>query len=81
MGGRPTAWLVFMAFIIVLTLGTSFSGAGRALQYGLWGGWLAMVVLFLWGYARALSPADRVRLIDSRGINLLPRTWRRWLFG
>ncbi|CCE07151.1 exported hypothetical protein [Bradyrhizobium sp. STM 3843] len=80
MSARPTAWLVFVAFIIVLALGTGVPDVGRALQYGLWGFWLAMMALFLLRYAREPSQADRFRLIDSRGIDLLPRAWRRWLF-
>jgi hypothetical protein len=51
------------------------------LACGIWAIWLSMATLFLWSYASKVSPADRHRLIDSRGIDLLPRSVQRWLFG
>ena len=80
MSGRLTAWMVFLGCIGALAL-IAGSGAEPILRAGVWGFWLLMAALFIWAYARAPSSADRMRIIDSRGINLLPRSLRRWLFG
>jgi fatty acid desaturase len=80
MTSRLTAWMVFLGCIGALALGVG-SGAQPILRAGVWGFWLLMAALFVWAYARAPSSADRMHLIDSRGINLLPCSLRRWLFG
>ena len=81
MSNRLTAWLIFLAILTFLALAAGSPQLKLALRYGVWAIWLSMAVLFLWSYAHTPSPADRHRLIDSRGINLMPRAVRRWMFG
>jgi thiosulfate reductase cytochrome b subunit len=79
MGRRPTASVIFLGFLALIGVGGAL-GVGRVVQYGIWGFWLLCAAVFVWVYARTSSSADRLRLIDTRGINLLPQPLRRWLF-
>jgi membrane protein implicated in regulation of membrane protease activity len=81
MSSRSSAWLIFLAVITLLALAAGSPGANLMLKYGVWAILLSIAVLFLWSYAHAPSPSDRHRLIDSRGISLVSRSVRRWLFG
>ena len=80
MSRRQTAWLIFLGFLALLGGGAALGANGRAFQYGIWGFWFVLSAAFVWVYARSDSSADRLRLIDTRGINLLPQALRRWLF-
>ncbi len=80
MSRRQTAWLSFLGFLALLGAGAASGVGSRAIQYGIWGFWLVLSAVFVWAYARTGSSADRLRLIDTRGINLLPQPLRRWLF-
>lgn len=80
MSRRPTAWIIFFGFLALIGVAAALGVGNRALQYGVWGFWLVLSAIFIWVYARTGSPADRSRLIDTRGIYLLPRPVRRWLF-
>ena len=81
MSTRLIAWLIFLAVATSLALAAGSTGANLVLRCGIWAIWLAMAVLFVFSYAHTSSSADRHRLIDSRGINLMPPAVRRWLFG
>ncbi len=80
MSRRPTARMIFLGFLALVGVGTALGVGNRAVQYGIWGFWLVLSAIFVWVYARTGSSADRLRLIDTRGINLLPQPLRRWLF-
>jgi hypothetical protein len=76
-------WIIFLGVLALLGIGAALGGrdpAVRAVQYGLWGFWLVLAAGYVWAYAHTRSSADRQRLVDTRGVNLLPRGLRRWLF-
>jgi hypothetical protein len=77
---RQIAWLIFLGFLALLGGGASLGAESHAIQYGIWGLWLVFSAAFVWVYARTGSSTHRLRLIDTRGINLLPQPLRRWLF-
>jgi hypothetical protein len=81
MNSRPAAWFICLAIVTLLALAAGSPGVNLVLRYGVWAIWLSMAILFLFSYAHTSSSADRHRLIDSRGINLMPPAVRRWLFG
>ena len=80
MSRRPTAWVIFLGFLALVGVSGVLGVANRAVQYGIWGCWLVLAIGFMWAYAHTSASADRQRLIDTRGINLIPRPLRRWLF-
>jgi hypothetical protein len=80
MGRRPIALLIFLGFLAVVGMGRVLGIENRAFQYGFLGFGLVLSAGFVWRYARTNSSAERLRLIDSRGVNLLPHSLRRWLF-
>lgn len=80
MSRRPTAWMIFFGFLALVTMAGALGIGSRVVQYGVWGFWLVSSAIFMWVYMHTETPADRSGLIDTRGINLLPRAVRRWLF-
>jgi hypothetical protein len=80
MSRRLTALMIFLGFLALIGVGASSGLGNRLVQYGIWSFWVVMSAIFVWTYTRAGSSADRFRLIDTRGIYLLPRPFRRWLF-
>jgi membrane protein implicated in regulation of membrane protease activity len=72
--------MIFLGFLALVGVSAALGVGNRAVQYGIWAFWLILSVIFVWAYARTESPADRLRLIDKRGINLLPQPLRRWVF-
>jgi len=81
MSSRSSAWFIFLAIVALLALAAGSPGVNLVLRHGIWAIWLSMAVLILFSYAHTSSSADRHRLIDCRGINLMPPAVRRWLFG
>ncbi len=78
MNRRSIAWVIFLGVLALAGAG-GIAGVGtRAVQYGIWAFWLVLTACFVWVYVRTDASADRQRLIDTRGINLLPRSSRRW---
>lgn len=80
MSRRPRALLIFFGFLAMVGMGGILGVENRAFQYGFWGVGLVLSAVFAWRYARTSSSAERLRLIDTRGVNLLPHSLRRWLF-
>jgi hypothetical protein len=80
MSRRPTAWMIFLGFLALVGVGAALGVGNRAVQYGIWGFWLLFSAMFVRGYAGTPSSVRRQRLIDTRGISLLPQPLRRWLF-
>lgn len=80
MSRRPMAWVIFVSFLALVAVSAGSEVANRAIQCGIWGFWLLFAAMFVWAYARVRSPAERERLIDTRGVGLLPQPLRRWLF-
>jgi len=80
MNHRATSWMIFLVVLALVGVGAALGIGNRAVQYGIWGFWLVSTPIFVWAYAQTGSSADRLRLIDTRGVNLLPRALRRWLF-
>ena len=80
MSRRQTAWVIFLGVLALIGVGGVLGVGNRAVQYGIWAFWLILAVGFVWAYAQTSGSADRQRLIDTRGINILPRPLRRWLF-
>lgn len=80
MSRRPIAWLIFFGFLALVSMVGIFSVQNLVLHYATWSIWLVLSVCFVWRYARTGSSAERLRLIDTRGVNLLPLPLRRWLF-
>ncbi|WP_369724721.1 hypothetical protein AB8Z38_10145 [Bradyrhizobium sp. LLZ17] len=81
MSRRPTTWIIFLGFLALIGVSAASDLWNRPVQYGVWGFWLLLSAIFVWRYAHTGSSADRFRLIDTRGIYLLPQPLRRWLFG
>jgi hypothetical protein len=80
---RPAAWLVFFAFLFVATIGILAGSENLVdlwLRHAVWAIWIALSIALAWKLFRSDDPAERRRLIDSRGVYLLPRSWRHWLF-
>jgi hypothetical protein len=76
MSRRPIAGVIFLGVLVLVGVGGVLGVGNRALQYGIWD--LARINSCLRGaYAHTSSSADRQHLIDTRGINLLPRPLRR----
>ena len=80
MSRRSIAWVIFFGFLALFGVAGGLGVGNRAVQYGIWGFWLVLMAGFVWAYAHTRSSVDRQRLIDTRGVNLLPRPLRRWLF-
>jgi hypothetical protein len=80
MSRRQTAWVIFLGVLALIGVGGVLGVGNRAVQYGIWAFWLILAAGFVWAYAQTSGSADRQRLIDTRGINILPRPLRRWLF-
>ena len=80
MNRRLLALLIFLGFLAVVGMGRDLGFESHAFQYGFLGVGLVLSAGFVWRYARTNSSAERLRLIDTRGVNLLPRSLRRWLF-
>jgi len=79
MSRRQIAWLI-VGSLALLGGAVSLGAERHAIQYGIWGLWLVLSAVFVWVYVRIGSSAERPRLVDTRGINLLPQPLRRWLF-
>ena len=80
MSRRSIAWVIFLGFLVLVAAGGVLDVGNRVVQYGVCGFWLVLTAGFVWAYAHTRSPVDRQRLIDTRGVNLLPQPLRRWLF-
>lgn len=80
MSHRLTAWIIFLGGLTLIGVGATSEVGIRVVGYGIWGLWLVLSAIFIWVYVRTGSPADRSHLIDTRGVYLLPRPMRRWLF-
>ena len=80
MSRRQTAWLIALGVFAVLGVGAASDTGNRAIQSGIWALWFICSIAFVAAYVRSRTAADRLRLIDTRGINLLPQALRRWLF-
>jgi drug/metabolite transporter (DMT)-like permease len=80
MSRRSIAWVIFLGVLALVGTGGVLGVGNRAVEYGIWGFWLVLTAGFVWAYAHTRSSVDRQRLIDTRGVNLLPQPLRRWLF-
>ncbi len=80
MNRRLAAWMIFFGFLGLLAVATASAVGSRLVQYGIWSFWLVSAAVFVWVYAQTGSSAERSRLVDTRGVHLLPRSVRRWLF-
>jgi hypothetical protein len=80
MSRRSKAWVIFLGFLALVGAGGVLDVGSRAVQYGISGFWLVLTAGFVWVYAHTRSSVVRYHLIDTRGVDLLPQSLRRWLF-
>jgi membrane protein implicated in regulation of membrane protease activity len=80
---RMKAWLIFFAIISVIGVG-AVTKMGHQIDIwfhvAIWSFLVAVSVMLIWQVFHNPHSRERQRLIDSRGLHIWPRSWRRWLF-
>ncbi len=75
MTNRVMAWLIFLVFVGVLAFGLTNREAGHEIELWWRGAVLAFLALvsvtFLWRWTWTRDPAERQRLIDRRGLDIV----------